>query len=140
MAITDLDQFLTSLKPSLESNPYVFCVLKESDLPNELEWVALFKEKEGLTLVVKQEDAQKYGLVETFKCAWITLTVNSDLKAVGLTAAVSAALTRKGISCNVIAAYHHDHLFVPWNQREEAMDALNELSKGNVQQDLTSPV
>ena len=62
--------------------------------------------------------------------ARITLSVHSSLEAVGLTARVSAALAARGISANIVAAVHHDHIFVPWQLREEALAALRELSPG----------
>ena len=36
---------------------------------------------------------------------------------------------RAGISCNVVAGVHHDHLFVPVEQARQAMDALHALSR-----------
>ena len=60
-----------------------------------------------------------------FRAAWITLTVHSDLQAVGLTAAVAEVLTKASISCNVVAAAFHDHIFVP---ADRAADALAELA------------
>jgi hypothetical protein len=62
-----------------------------------------------------------------FRAAWITLTVHSDLHAVGLTAAVADALAGKRISCNVVAAAHHDHLFVPVDEGAAALAALRDL-------------
>jgi uncharacterized protein len=64
-----------------------------------------------------------------FRAAWLTLSVHSDLQAVGLTAAVAAALARAGVACNVIAAAHHDHLFVPLEAADAALVALNALSR-----------
>jgi uncharacterized protein len=64
-----------------------------------------------------------------FTAAWITLNVHSDLAAVGLTAAFSGALGQAGISCNVVAGVHHDHLFVPIDQAQRAMEALHALSR-----------
>jgi hypothetical protein len=61
--------------------------------------------------------------------ARITLAVHSGLAAIGLTARVATALAARGISANMIAAFHHDHVFVPWDRRDEAMAALRELSK-----------
>ena len=55
--------------------------------------------------------------------------VPSALDAVGLTAAVATALTRVGIACNVIAGFHHDHLFVPVDSATRAMSALNALAR-----------
>ena len=62
---------------------------------------------------------------------WITLDVHSSLEAVGLTAAVSAALAEENISCNVVAAYYHDHLFVPVADAERAMETLMRLTGVN---------
>jgi hypothetical protein len=60
--------------------------------------------------------------------ARITLGIESSLEAVGLTARVGTALAERGIGANMIAACHHDHVFVPWERREEAMAALEALS------------
>ena len=46
----------------------------------------------------------------------ITLTVHSSLKSVGLTAAVTSKLAEYEISANVVAAYYHDHIFVPYEK------------------------
>ena len=67
-----------------------------------------------------------------FRAAWITLEVHSDLNAVGLTAAVSGALARAGISCNVVAAACHDHLFVPVEAAPAALACLESLHLGQV--------
>jgi hypothetical protein len=61
--------------------------------------------------------------------ARITLTVHSALEGVGLTAAVSGALAEQGIACNVVAGFHHDHLFVPWERREEALGVLRKVAR-----------
>jgi hypothetical protein len=60
--------------------------------------------------------------------AQITLGVESSLDAVGMMAAVSAALAARGISCNPVSAFLHDHVFVPWDRREDALAALAHLS------------
>ena len=56
--------------------------------------------------------------------ARITLTGHSALDGVGLTAAVASALADAEIPCNMVAAFHHDHAFVPWEMRARAMDHL----------------
>ena len=61
--------------------------------------------------------------------ARITLGVHSSLAAVGLTARVAESLTAHGISANMVAAFHHDHVFVPWDRRDEALIILDNLSK-----------
>ncbi len=77
------------------------------------------------TYVVAVDEARALGLEVVTEMAWLSLTVNSSLDAVGLTAAFSAMLTEHGISCNVLAGYHHDHLLVPVERADEALDVLN---------------
>jgi hypothetical protein len=89
---------------------------------------ATIDEAEGRTLVVAVESAREAGAPIEFEAAWLTLTVHSSLEAVGLTAAFSRALGDAGISCNVLAGYHHDHLLVPVGRADDAMAALRGLS------------
>jgi hypothetical protein len=91
------------------------------------EIVMQFKEREGTTLIVHKELADRLQLEYSFVAAWITLTVHSSLAAVGLTAAFSTALASRGISCNVVAAYYHDHIFVDKRDLEAAMEVLRGL-------------
>ncbi len=56
--------------------------------------------------------------------AWLSLTVQSSLEAVGLTAAFAKTLGEVGIPCNVLAGYHHDHILVPVEQAQHAIGAL----------------
>ena len=94
-----------------------------------LEPVATFREREGLSIIVAEHLAERAGLHADFRAAWITLTVNSDLSAVGLTAAVAKALADEGISCNIVAAVNHDHVFVPVGAAEKALLALRALQR-----------
>lgn len=125
----NLKRLLREMKPSLQEGRFVFCTLQIEKLPSDLDVVASFKEKEGMTVVVKEEEARKRGWDYEGAMAWITLTIHSALEAIGLTAAVANALTQENISCNVIAAYYHDHIFVPVERAKEAMQALQQLSK-----------
>jgi hypothetical protein len=83
--------------------------------------------KEGrlTTIVLPVEAAERAGQATTDRFAWLTLTVQSSLDAVGLTAAVSARLAAIGIPCNVLAGYHHDHLLVPIDRVDDAVRALS---------------
>jgi hypothetical protein len=83
---------------------------------------AVIREEEGVTAIIAGDRA---GM----PFARITLTVHSALEGVGLTAAVSGALAKAGIACNVVAGYHHDHLFVPWERRDEALGVLQRLAE-----------
>lgn len=113
---TELRTLLATLSPQLDTRRYGFVASVEPD-PTAF---AVIREEEGATQV--QTDPEG---------AWarITLAVHSSLEAVGLTAAVASALATRGISANIIAALHHDHLFVPWERREEALDALQSLAE-----------
>ncbi len=57
----------------------------------------------------------------------ITLNVYSSLAGVGLTAAVSSALGDNEIPCNMVAAFHHDHVFLPSGLCDCAMEVLTAL-------------
>lgn len=85
---------------------------------------ATVREDEGLTVVVRRERADALGLSYDFVAAWITLRLHSTLEQVGLTAAFSRALADAGISCNVLAGVHHDHLLVPADRADEAIAVL----------------
>lgn len=71
--------------------------------------------------------AQRLGACTDSTFKRITLSVYSSLEAVGLTAAVASALAKERISANVIAAYHHDHVFVPADKANQAVQILTKL-------------
>jgi uncharacterized protein len=117
------------MEPVLNPGTYVFATAV-GDPPLDLsEAVASMREPEGLSLIVEESAAAAAGLSGVYRCAWITLTVHSDLSAVGLTAAISSALRDVGISANVVAGFHHDHLFVPVHEAARAMAALHGLQR-----------
>jgi len=125
--LSDLARLVSLMEPVLNEGVYVYSsVPPEIDL-NSIPLVATFREREGLTLIALESEALKAKLPILFRAAWITLTVNSDLEAVGLTAAFASALADAGISCNVVAGAYHDHIFVPVECAEEAMTVLRSL-------------
>lgn len=125
---TSLSLLLRNLSARLNPGDYVFCSLPDHSLPTGLVPLGSFREQEGLTVILEQQDAQRLGLAFGYVAAWITLDVHSSLAAVGLTAAFSQALAEAGISCNVIAGYYHDHLFVARDDAERALAALRQLA------------
>ena len=125
---TDLNELLKTLKPIHNVGGYVFCTVPASSGINLDDVVMLFQEHEGYTIILKKEFADLYHLTYSYISAWITLTVHSSLEAVGLTAAFSTALCKEGISCNVVAAFHHDHIFVDQKDVVRAMEILNQLA------------
>ena len=126
---TDITALLKTMSPKLNEGEYVFCTIPDSKTIDYTLVIGSFKEKEGLTVILEKGIADKLNLSYTYASAWITLTVHSSLVAVGLTAAFSAALAKEGISCNVIAAYYHDHIFVAQNDATKAMQVLEQLSR-----------
>ncbi|MET7859354.1 ACT domain-containing protein [Streptomyces sp. NPDC005318] len=124
----DLRTLLSGMRPELNAGRYVFTTVPGGVAPTGVAPVVTVTEREGLTLVVPEEEAVAAGLTYDFVAAWITLRVHSALDAVGLTAAVALALTDVGMSCNVVAGYHHDHLFVPHGRGAKAVRVLEALA------------
>jgi hypothetical protein len=122
--LSDLDELLRNMRPVLNREVVVFCVLPPEQELSSIPAVGVFREAEGVSVIVEETAAQELRLAPLFRAAWITLTVHSDMHAVGLTAAVSRVLAEAGISCNVVAAVHHDHLFVPAEQGAAALALL----------------
>jgi uncharacterized protein len=125
MAERDLAVLLRSMEPVLHEAAYGFAVWGGGALP--FAPFATVAEEEGLTVIADLTLMRAAGL-QSEPWARISLTVVSDLAAVGLTAAFASALAGVGISANVVAGLYHDHIFVPWAQREDAMAALKALS------------
>ncbi len=115
-----LSQVVADLRPVLRPDP-VAVVKGPVDGATIL---AQVEEPEGPTCVVSLADATRLGLPVGLTAAWITLAAPTELTDVGVTAAVAALLAQRGIACNVLAGFHHDHLLVPWPRAEEALAAL----------------
>jgi hypothetical protein len=126
---SDLKIILKTIKPVLNEGEYVFCIVPGNHNIRENDILSSFKEKEGTTIILSKTKADELRLPYFFVSAWITLTVHSSLESVGLTAAFSNALAASGISCNVVAAYYHDHLFVNIKDAQKAMIVLEGLSE-----------
>jgi hypothetical protein len=124
----DLKTLLKSLKPILNNGEYVFCSLPDLSKISSEEIVCLFRESEGITVIITKELANKYELQYSYVARWITLQVHSSLSAVGLTATFAKALMDENISCNVVAAFYHDHIFIDSKDSEKAMEVLSNLS------------
>lgn len=124
----DLKTLLKSLKPILHNGEYVFCTLPDLSKISYEEIVCLFRESEGITVIITKELANKYELQYSYVARWITLQVNSSLSAVGLTATFAKALMAENISCNVVAAFYHDHIFIDYKDSEKAMEVLSKLN------------
>ena len=128
---TDIHILLKNMTPILNEGEYVFCTINDLGKLNQDSIIGMFREAEGITVILNKRIADKLNLTYNYVAAWITLTIHSSLDAVGLTAAFSKALAEASISCNVVAAYYHDHIFVSQQDADEAMKVLKQLSKDN---------
>ena len=123
--LRDLDRLLASLDPALVPGLLAYAALPpDAGVPAGLEPFALLREDEGTTVIAAPAALRDAGLEPVFPCRRIVLRVRSALEAVGLTAAVASALAEAGIPCNVVAAFHHDHLLVPAERADEALARL----------------
>lgn len=126
---TDLKRLLASMTPELLPQIHVFATLAPGAPPLDgLEPVMLFREREGMTLIVTEDEAKGAGLAGSFRCRMITLNIHSSLEAVGFLAAITAELAAAGMGVNPVSAFYHDHLFVPAERAEEALAILRELA------------
>lgn len=131
MAVKDTTQMIAGMTPVLAKGDWVYCCETNADkvaaLANNA--FAVVKEAEGTTLILPADVATANRYDTALQMRLITLNVFSDLEGIGLTAAVAQALTDAGIACNVVAAYHHDHVFVPESDAETALSALQKLQR-----------
>jgi hypothetical protein len=125
---TDLQTLIRSLRPELNQGEYLFCVFDSMQAALKFNPVFTFIENEGVTAILSKAQADQNSIPYKMTFAWITLTVHSSLEAVGLTAAVARAFTAENISCNVVAAFYHDHIFVPYRDAARAAQALERLA------------
>lgn len=128
MAERNLSRLIAALAPRLDPEPWVFVSVK--NVPPDTHPLMTFREEEGMTLIVRPDEARRLGQPGGPAFRRITLGVNSSLEAVGLTAAVASTLTAIGISANVVAAFHHDHVFVPADRAEDALACLARMKGG----------
>lgn len=125
----DLATLLRDMKPEMRDGIFVFCTIAEdAKLPATITPLLSFREPEGTTLVIPQEEADRIGLPHQFASRLITLTVHSSLEAIGFLAVITARLARAGISVNAVSAFYHDHLFVPEHRADEALGLLQDFS------------
>jgi hypothetical protein len=122
-AVTDLKAMLMGMDPQLGERAWCFQPISDAAFIPDTAF-AMIREEEGMSCIIPAQAASK----DASQFARITLQVHSDLEGVGLTAAVATSLAASGIACNVIAGLHHDHLFVPWDRREDALVLLHKLS------------
>ena len=129
--IKDLTELVRNMTPILNEGEFVFTQLDNLSLVDRKVTVFEFKESEGTTIVIEKSKADELGLNYDYIASWITLKVNSSLEAIGLTAVFSTELSKNKISCNVVAGYSHDHIFVSKSTAQKAIKVLQTLSENN---------
>jgi hypothetical protein len=129
---TDLQKLLGAMQPELLPGVMVFSQMPLGQaVPDDLDAVMVFREREGTTLILTQEKAWAAGLACSFPCRMITLNIHSSLKAVGFLAVITTRLAAAGMGVNPVSAFHHDHLYVPADRAEEAMEILESIVREN---------
>ena len=125
-----LQDLIKNLSPNLDPTPYVYCTVANAKYGQleRLKPIVSIAELEGLTLVIPLEQAKAENLDYYRVFQRITLKGHSSLEALGLTSVVTSLLAERGITTNVIAGFYHDHMFVPSERSDEAMQALKELA------------
>lgn len=124
----NLTTLIKEMKPFVNKGEYVFTTVSNTSNIDKEEIISLFKEQEGVTLILKKSVADNLNLPYSFIASWITLKIHSALDAVGLTAAFSTELAKNNISCNVVASYYHDHIFVAKKDETKTIEVLTNLS------------
>ena len=126
----DLQRLLKSMNPVLDATPYIFCTKSFNDTAQtKLDPLCTFREEEGLTMILERRQADQAGIRYNMVFSRITLNIHSSLEAVGFTSAVAAELTKNGIPANIVAAFYHDHLFIPFARAADCMQVLLQLKE-----------
>ncbi len=130
---TDLASLMAKMSPKLDTRTYVFATVSAEQLSEQVDKALMvFRESEGVTLILTETDANASGLEHVFPCRRITLEVHSALDAVGFLAAIIPVLAKEGMGVNPVSGFFHDHLFVPADRAEDALAILLGLS-GNAE-------
>ncbi len=129
--VKDRRAVIAAMAPALRPGLFIFCSTADRSrvVPCLSVAVAMIAEDEGPSFVLPIADARGLGFDCALPMRQITLTVHSALDGVGLTAAVAGILADQAIPCNMIAGFHHDHLFVPEALAGRAMEALTALQQ-----------
>ena len=126
---TSLQRLLAGMEPRLGPEIYVFATIApNAPIPAGIDPVMTFREDEGMTFVLKEDEANAAGVPGTFRSRMISLDVHSSLDAVGFLAAITRRLAEAGMGVNPVSAFFHDHLFVPADRADEAVALLRGLA------------
>ncbi|MEM1431157.1 MAG: ACT domain-containing protein [Pseudomonadota bacterium] len=123
--VRDTEAMIAGMAPELLAGEVAFVSLPAPEAAAYMaEARAAIREAEGVTLILPRTHAAVPE--DALALRQITLRVHSALDGVGLTAAVAGALAAAQIPCNVVAGFHHDHIFVPASEAERAVTVLRD--------------
>ncbi len=127
--VRNSNRMLALMNPRLGADDFVFCTTTDAALAAAAGRSAIgrFDEDEGVSLILERGAAEALGFAAELPMKRIVLMVNSALDGVGLMAAVASGLAAEEIPCNVVAAFHHDHIFVPAGLAERALTVLKRI-------------
>ncbi len=130
MGIVNLKVLINSMSPELKKEKFCFVSLSRVKFKLlNIEPTLFFNEKEGITIIITKDVADKLKLNYSSTWAQITLNINSDLNAIGFLSIISNELAKMKIPLNVVSAYYHDHLFVPFEKSKDALNTLRRFAK-----------
>ena len=117
----NLDTLIRTMQPQLADGKWVFRTSESGfDVTALQTAIFMFREPEGVTIISPATQAD----VALPTWAMITLSIHSDLEAVGFLAAITTSLAAMDIPVNAVSAYYHDHIFVPYERRDDALECL----------------
>ena len=117
----NLDTLIRTMQPQLADGKWVFRTSESGFDATALQTaILMFREPEGVTIISPATQADE--ALPTW--AMITLSIHSDLEAVGFLAAIMTSLAAMDIPVNAVSAYYHDHIFVPHECRDDAVECL----------------
>lgn len=129
VGISNLKILLKQMKPKIVNEEFVFCTISRTRFSElKISPLMMFSEEEGITLIVKRKIAENNSLSYFGVWAWIILTVHSNLSAIGFLSVITDTLAKSKISVNIVSAYYHDHLFVPIDKSDQALELLKGLT------------
>lgn len=131
MADKSISALLSTLAPQLDERELVFCKVDEQACRrlNVLP-VCLFKEANGISIVLERSQADQLALPYSGIWSLITCTVDSQLSEVGFLSAVTFRLAASGIRVKPVSGCSQDFWFVPRHDVDRVRSILLELSAG----------
>ncbi len=124
--LRDLETILAQLSPQLHDGTYAVVSVPEP-IPDAHPYMTLV-EAEGLTMLLRQEEAESLGLEYELPLSWITLGAYRAIGSVGLVATATTALAQASIPAVAGVGRWHTHIFVPATDTDRAMKVLHRLS------------